>query len=113
MSDASVLRLARTRPVLFAVLETLLTGVCALGWSVFAGLLYLENGTHEPWDPTSPPAGPFYLPAAVAAASLVLTWVLRCLPVEALRRFVDRVILVRAGMVIAVCAGVFVFVIVY
>lgn len=72
MSDASVLRLARTRPVLFAVLETLLTGACALVWFAFAGLLYLENRAHEPWDPTYPPAGPFSLPA-VTAASLVLT----------------------------------------
>ncbi|MFE6333777.1 hypothetical protein ACFVOK_11250 [Streptomyces sp. NPDC057798] len=76
MAEASVLRLARTRPLLFAVLETLLTGACALVWFAFAGLLHLEDGTHEGGDPTRLPAGAFALAAGVAAASLVLTWVL-------------------------------------
>ncbi|MFE0672880.1 hypothetical protein [Streptomyces sp. NPDC058867] len=113
MAEASVPRPARTRPLLFAVLESLLTGACALVRSALAGLLHPENRAHEPWEPTYPPAGPFYLLAFSAAVSLVVTWVPRCLPGRALRRTVDRLILVRAGLVIAVCVGAFGFAVVY
>ncbi|MER7570551.1 hypothetical protein [Streptomyces sp. NPDC126514] len=113
MSEASVLRLARTRPLLFAVLETLLTGACALVWFAFAGLLHLADGTHEGGDPTRLPAGAFALAAGIAAASLVLTWGLRCVPSPALRRIVDRLILFRAAVVLAAGAGVLVFAVLY
>ncbi|MEV0176719.1 hypothetical protein AB0I00_37115 [Streptomyces sp. NPDC050803] len=113
MPEVSLLRLARTRPVLFAALETLLTGACALGWFAFAALLRLEGGAHAPQDPLSAPAGVFFVLACAAAASLVLTWALRCLPSRLLRRFVDRLILVRAGAAVAVCLGALVFAIAY
>lgn len=111
--EASLLRLARRRPVLFALFETLLTGACALVWYAFAGLLHLESQAYEPWDPVRPPAGPFFLLACVAALSLPVTWALRCVPVVPLRRIVDKVILVRAVLSIAVCVGVFAFAVAY
>lgn len=77
MSDTSLQRLARSRPVLFALYETLLTGGCALFWSAVAGLLYLENAAHDPWDPDYPPARQFFLLACVSALSLPVTWLLK------------------------------------
>ncbi|MCT9076298.1 hypothetical protein [Streptomyces fulvoviolaceus] len=113
MTDVSLLRLARTRPVQFALFETLLTGVCALVWYAFAGLLYLESQSEAEWEPDYPPAGPYFLMSYVAALSLPVTWALRCVPVPPLRRFVDKVILVRGVASIAVCVGGFVFAVAY
>lgn len=112
MSDASLLRLARSRPVLFALFESLLTAGCALFWYAVAGLLYLENAAHDPWDPDHPPARQFFLLACASALSLPVTWLLRGVPVPWLRRIVDRTIMVRAVVSITVCAGVFVYVMV-
>lgn len=112
MTDVSLLRLARNRPVQFALFETLLTGACALVWYAFAGLLYLESQSEAEWE-DYPPAGPFFLLAYTAVFSLLLTWALRSLPVPPLRRFVDKVILVRGAASIAVCVGSFVFAVVY
>lgn len=57
LSDTSLPRLARSRPVLFALYESLLTGGCALFWYAVAGLLYLGNVAHDPWDPGYSPRG--------------------------------------------------------
>ncbi|MET9787183.1 hypothetical protein [Streptomyces canus] len=110
LSDTSLSRLARGRPVLFALYETLLTGGCALFWYAVAGLLYLENAAHDPWDPDDSPARLFFLLACVSALSLPVTWLLRGVPVPWLRRIVDGAIMARAVASVTVCAGVFVYV---
>lgn len=113
MTDTSLLRFARSSPLQFALLETLVTGTCALVWYAFAGLLYLESQSEAEWEPDYPPAGPFFLLAYAAALSLLVTWALRCVPVPPLRRFVDKVILVRGATMIAVCVGAFVYAVAY
>ncbi|MDQ1048074.1 hypothetical protein [Streptomyces sp. V4I2] len=109
MTGTPVLRLARTRPTLFALFETALTGSCALVCYVFAGLLHLENQGRDTWDPSRP----LFLLAYAAVLSLPLTWALRCVPVAPLRRIADRVILARAVASIAVCVGVFAWAVAY
>lgn len=110
MSGTSLPRLARSRPVLFALYETLLTGGCALIWYAAAGLLYLESAAYDPWDPDHRPARLLFLLACVSALSLPVTWLLRGVPVPSLRRIVDRMIMARAVASVTVCAGVFVYV---
>ena len=104
-SDVAVLRFARSRPVLFALFETLLTGGCAVAWYVVAGLLYLESRS----QPGGPPTRTFFLLAYAAVLSLPVTWALRGVPVAWLRRIVDRTIMARALASIAVCVAVFAY----
>ena len=113
MNDVSLLRLARRRPLLFALFETLLTGGCTLLWYMFAGLLSLENQSYETGNPDVPEARPFVLLAYAFALSLPLTWALRGIPVLPLRRIVDRVVLpARAVAMIAVSLGALAFAVV-
>lgn len=101
----SVWQLARRKPLLFALFETVLTAGCACTWYAFAALIGLQNRAGEAGDPEPTYGHPLFVLAFVALAGLPVTWVARIFPNRRLRRVLEWVSVVRLGFSVLVSVG--------
>ncbi|WP_371597971.1 hypothetical protein [Streptomyces sp. NBC_00564] len=101
----SVWQLARRRPLLFALFETVLTAGCAFTWYGLAALIGLRDRAGEAGDPELTYRHPLFVLAFVALAGLPVTWAARIFPSPRLRRVLERVLVARLGFSVLVSAG--------